>query len=99
MLGYEWDEEPNNGFRLAQKINVPQGVDGLIQHARDVDVFRFEGQEGQRIVCERGAQRLDSTVSVALNECPHRLAGHSTQGQASPRARNEATAIAVDDDP
>ena len=37
------EKEPNNSFRQAQSIVVPQVVEGRISQAMDVDVFRFEG--------------------------------------------------------
>jgi hypothetical protein len=60
------EKEPNNGFRQAQKINVPQAVDGIIQHAKDVDVFRFEGKAGQKLVCEVLAARFGSGLDSLL---------------------------------
>lgn len=60
------EKEPNNGFRQAQAIQVPQIVDGAINPAQDVDVFRFEGNEGQRIVCEVQAARLGSPLDSTL---------------------------------
>ena len=42
------EKEPNNGFRQAQEIKVPQVVDGAIQSNQDVDMYRFEGTAGRR---------------------------------------------------
>src|SRR5262245_3411771 len=62
------EKEPNDGFRQAQPIPVPAAVDGLIGRPRDVDVFRFEGKAGQRLLLEVLAARhgsgLDSILTV-----------------------------------
>jgi Bacterial pre-peptidase C-terminal domain len=60
------EKEPNNGFRQAQPIQVPQVVDGQIAQAQDVDVFRFEGKAGQRVVCEVLAARHGSALDSLL---------------------------------
>jgi hypothetical protein len=59
-------KEPNNGFRQAQPISVPQAIDGIIQQPRDVDVFRLEGVAGQRLVCEVLAARYGSPLDSIL---------------------------------
>ena len=62
------EKEPNNGFRQAQPVQVPQAIDGSIGQPQDVDVFRIEGQAGQKLVCEVLAARygspLDSTLTL-----------------------------------
>jgi hypothetical protein len=60
------ENEPNNGFKNAQAIQVPQAVDGLIQHPRDVDVFRFDGKAGQKVICEVLAARHGSALDSIL---------------------------------
>lgn len=60
------EKEPNNGFRQAQKIQIPQAVDGLIQHPKDVDVFRFEGKAGQKLLCHVLAARFGSGLDSLL---------------------------------
>jgi hypothetical protein len=56
------EKEPNNGFAQAQQITVPEIINGVIDHPQDVDVFRFEGKAGQRIVCEVRAAKLGSAL-------------------------------------
>ena len=60
--------EPNDGFRQAQPIAVPQIVNGQIQVDRDVDVFSFQLATEQRIVIEIFARRhgsgLDSLLTI-----------------------------------
>src|SRR5262245_44063918 len=38
------ENEPNDGFRQAQPIKIPQAIDGRIERSKDVDVFRLEGK-------------------------------------------------------
>jgi hypothetical protein len=62
------EKEPNNGFLQAQPIALPQAVDGSIGQSQDVDVFRFEGKAGQRVLLEvlaaRHGSALDSYLSL-----------------------------------
>jgi hypothetical protein len=60
------EKEPNNGFRQAQPVQVPQLIDGAINPPLDVDVFRIEGKEGQKIVCEVFAARYGSPLDSIL---------------------------------
>src|SRR5208337_2940175 len=46
------EKKPNHGFRQAQPIQVPQVIEGSIRNAQEVSVFRIEGKQGQRLVCE-----------------------------------------------
>lgn len=56
------EKEPNNGFVQAQSIALPAAINGVIDHAQDVDVFRLEGKAGQRLTCEIYAARLGSPL-------------------------------------
>jgi hypothetical protein len=58
--------EPNDGFRQAQPVTLPVIVEGGIKQPQDVDVFRFEGRAGQRVVAEVLAARLGSPVDSFL---------------------------------
>jgi hypothetical protein len=60
------EKEPNDGFRQAQPIQVPQAIDGLIERPKDVDVFRLKGKAGQRLVCEVLAARHGSALDSVL---------------------------------
>ncbi len=60
------EKEPNEGFRQAQRIQVPQVVEGVIERPRDVDVFRFEGKAGQRLRLEVLAARYGSALDSIL---------------------------------
>src|SRR6185437_3588722 len=46
------EKEPNNGFRQAQAIPLPQEIQGNINQAKDVDLFRFECKSGQQVSLE-----------------------------------------------
>jgi hypothetical protein len=60
------EKEPNNGFRQAQPIQVPQLIDGAVSQPQDVDVYRIEGKAGQRLVCEVFAARHGSALDAVL---------------------------------
>jgi len=60
------EKEPNNGFKQAQPVQLPQVIDGAINQGQDVDVFRFEGKAGQKIACEVLAARYGSTLDSIL---------------------------------
>ena len=55
-----------HGFRQAQTIRLPQVVDGAIDRPKDVDVFRFEGKAGQKVVAEVLAARHGSGLDSIL---------------------------------
>jgi hypothetical protein len=60
------EKEPNNSFRQAQSLQVGQTVEGCISQPQDVDVFRFEGREGQQMVLEVFAARQGSPLDSIL---------------------------------
>jgi hypothetical protein len=60
------EKEPNNGFRQAQQVELPLMIDGAVNPPLDVDVFSFEGKEGQKIVCEVLAARYGSPLDSIL---------------------------------
>lgn len=66
----DWAEsnetEPNNNLDEAQSVETPVTVNGRIDKAGDVDVFRFEGKAGQEIVAEVLARRLNSPLDSLL---------------------------------
>jgi hypothetical protein len=69
------EKEPNDGFAQAQAIGISQVIDGVISQAQDVDVFRFEGQAGQRLVFEVQAARHGSALDSLLTL--YDAAGHA----------------------
>jgi hypothetical protein len=60
------EKEPNNGFREAQPLALPQEVNGKIEPSKDVDLFRFEGKEGQQVTIEVFAARYGSALDPLL---------------------------------
>jgi len=58
--------EPNNNAKEAQRITLPQIVNGRIAPPGDVDVFRFEGRAGDQVVAEVLARRLRSPLDSLL---------------------------------
>ena len=60
------EQEPNDGFKSAQKITVPTTIQGTIGRPRDVDMFRFEGKAGQKLFAEVLASRHGSPLDAIL---------------------------------
>jgi len=60
------EKEPNHAFETAQPVASPVIVNGRIDQPGDWDLFRVEGQAGQRIIAEVYARRLDSPVDSLL---------------------------------
>jgi hypothetical protein len=60
------EREPNDSRARAQQLKLPAIVNGRIQQAGDVDVYKFNGREGQRIVAEVFARRLESPLDSYL---------------------------------
>jgi len=54
--------ETNDGARDAQQIELPKIINGRINRAGDVDVFRFQGRAGDKIAAEVYARRLNSPL-------------------------------------
>lgn len=60
------EKEPNPGFRQAQEVGLPSQVAGLVSQPQDVDVFRFVGRRGERVVIEVEAAVLGSPLDAIL---------------------------------
>jgi hypothetical protein len=60
------DKEPNNIQGSAQPVTLPIAINGRIQRPGDWDVFRFEGKQGDQVVAEVFARRLNSPVDSIL---------------------------------
>ncbi|MBW8036046.1 MAG: hypothetical protein FVQ79_10550 [Planctomycetes bacterium] len=56
----------NDSIKDAQPINIPVIVNGRIEKAGDVDVFRFGGKAGEKIVAEVFGRRLNSPLDSLL---------------------------------
>jgi hypothetical protein len=60
------EKKPNNSFRNAQPVQVPQNIDGLVERGQVPSVFRFEGKAGQILVIEVHAARHGSALDSVL---------------------------------
>jgi hypothetical protein len=60
------ETEPNDTIRDAQSINLPMIINGRIDRSGDIDVFRFEGRTGDKIVAEVYSRRLNSPLDSIL---------------------------------
>ena len=58
--------EPNDSASKPQRIDIPAVVNGVIERPDDVDIYRFEGHAGQRIVAEVMARRVNSPLDSLL---------------------------------
>lgn len=58
--------EPNNAVEQAQPLALEQTVNGKMNGGTDVDWFKFSGQQGQRILGELYARRLDSRMDATI---------------------------------
>ena len=60
------DQEPNDGFRQAQLIQLPQTIDGLIHADGNVDVFAIDVDQPKQIAVEVNARKLGSGLDSIL---------------------------------
>jgi hypothetical protein len=61
------EKEPNDSFKQAQPIQIGDTVAGVIDRNQDVDVFRFEGKKGQRVLIDVIAARRGSGLDAFLS--------------------------------
>jgi hypothetical protein len=59
-------KQKSSGAANAQRIKLPQVVNGRIDHPGDVHFFRIEAKAGEEIVAEVEARRLGSPLDSAL---------------------------------
>ncbi len=60
------ETEPNDDTPSAQRIALPQIINGRIARPGDVDVFQFEGRAGDEVVAEVLSRRLQSPLDSLL---------------------------------
>ncbi|MCE9567704.1 MAG: PPC domain-containing protein [Planctomycetes bacterium] len=60
------EKEPNDGFDQPQPITVPSAVEATIKGERDVDVYKIEGKEGDKLRIEVQAARYGSPVDAVI---------------------------------
>ncbi len=65
-LPERFEVEPNGTKSNAPTVVLPVIVNGHIDQPGDWDLYRFEGKEGQQVVLEVFARRLDSPVDSVL---------------------------------
>ncbi len=61
-----FEKEGNDGQANAQKVKTPIVVNGRVDRTDDWDVFEIDGREGQTVVAEVFARRLDSPLDSVL---------------------------------
>jgi hypothetical protein len=57
---------PNDSVTSAASVPLNSVVNGSIEQPGDVDYFRFEARQGQRVVIECWAERIDSRLRAIL---------------------------------
>jgi hypothetical protein len=65
-LSMSADLEPNDGFRQAQIIQLPQTVDGLIHADGNVDAFAIDVDQPNQVAFEVNARKLGSGLDSIL---------------------------------
>jgi hypothetical protein len=87
------EKEPNNGFKQAQPVQVPQIVQGSIGNNTDVDVFRIDGKAGQKLTLEIFAARYGSALDsiLTLYDADGQILAVNDDHDGSPDSRLEVT--------
>ncbi len=87
------EKEPNDGFRQAQALQIPQIVEGVIERPRDVDVYRLDGKAGQKLLIEVQAARFGSGLDplFTLYDAAGRQVADGSNPGKSPDPRLEVT--------
>lgn len=57
------EKEPNDGFGQAQEVMLGHTITGVLKGGQNADVFRFTGEEGQRVKIEVQAAQLGSLLN------------------------------------
>lgn len=65
-LPQDFEKEPNNDARHAQKVSLPVIINGRIDRPGDQDIFQFTGKADETVVAEVSARRLDSPLDSVL---------------------------------
>ena len=61
------ERETNDELPHAQELAFPGGVSGHIGHDGDVDLYRFRGKKGERIIAELYGRRLGSPIDSIVS--------------------------------
>ena len=60
------EKEPNNDVATAQKVEINNTVNGIINSPTDVDYYTFAGKKGQRVLLHVAASSIDSRAKPAI---------------------------------
>jgi hypothetical protein len=60
------ETEPNETHKTGQTVPLNVSINGRIEKGGDLDQFRFSAQQGQRVVIECQAERIDSRLRAVL---------------------------------
>ena len=60
------ESEPNDSIVQANRVTAPVVINGRIQKSGDQDYFIFKADEGQKLLMEVDARRLDSPLDSVL---------------------------------
>jgi len=60
------EKEPNDGFKTAQSISIGTTVAGTIHEPKNVDVFEFKAEAGQKVVITVVASQVGSPLDPFL---------------------------------
>ncbi|MFO0956114.1 MAG: PPC domain-containing protein [Isosphaeraceae bacterium] len=60
------EAEPNDRAEQATPIRIDAVIEGVIQAPPDVDCYRLAGKQGQRLVLDLQARRIDSPLDATL---------------------------------
>lgn len=73
------EKEPNDGFKTAQSVQIGTTIVGTIHDARNVDVFKFNAEAGQKLVIEVVASRAGSPLDpfMTLYDATGQIVGGS----------------------
>ncbi|OHB86668.1 MAG: hypothetical protein A2V98_10945, partial [Planctomycetes bacterium RBG_16_64_12] len=64
--GETQEAEPNDAVDQANRVEVPVTINGRIQQSGDTDCFIFNAEQGQTLVIEVQARRLDSPLDSMI---------------------------------
>ncbi|MAT14682.1 MAG: hypothetical protein CMJ46_05355 [Planctomyces sp.] len=60
------EAEPNNSFDQATPMELESVANGVIHAGGEIDIFKFEGKAGQRLLAYAKAAQLDSRLNAVL---------------------------------
>jgi hypothetical protein len=87
------EKKPNSSFQKAQPVQLGQTIEGVVNPASDVGVFRFDGKQGQQIVLEIFAARYGSPLDslLTLYDSEGRIIASNDDVDGTADSRVEAT--------